>query len=168
MNLSANGNNGTSQYILAMLYFEGKYCKKDINKSIQYLISSANNDYPFGVGSCMDFRRLLPRERVDRSFGSAYTDFFLTIEKVNPKMTIKEICSLFRNKFNKIKNTDFFYNEYLYPNQVLIENCPISHVSNVGPMKIKSPLKDFYIQCSSNEFGLRPFLQITMKNNEMI
>lgn len=46
MNLSANGNNGTSQYILTMLYFEGKYCKKDINKSIQYLISSANNDYP--------------------------------------------------------------------------------------------------------------------------
>ena len=125
-------------------------------------INAKNNEFgPFGVASCMDFRRLLPRERFDRSFGSAYTDFFLTIEKVNPKMTIKEICSLFRNKFNKIKNTDFFYNEYLYPNQVLIENCPISHVSNVGPMKIKSPLKDFYIQCSSNEFGLRPFLQIT-------
>ena len=126
------------------------------------VINAKNNEFgPFGVGSCMDFRRLLPKERVNLTFGSSYTDFYLAIQNVNPKMTIKEICSLFRNKFNKIKSTDLFYKEYLFPSHCLLENCPISHVSNVGPLKIKSPLKDFYIQCTSNEFGLRPFLQIT-------
>ena len=83
-------------------------------------------------------------------------------------MTIEEICSLLRKKLKEIKNTDYFFKEYLCPSNCLIENMPMAHVSNVGQMKIKSPLKDFYIQCSSNEFGLRPFLQITMKNNEMI
>lgn len=125
-------------------------------------INAKNNEFgPFGVGSCMNFRRLLPREKVDQSFGSAYSDFFLAIHEVSPRMTIKEICSLFRANFNKIKNTDFFYKEYMFPTQCLMENCPISDVSNVGPIRIKSPLKDFYIQCSSNEYGLRPFLQVT-------
>lgn len=125
-------------------------------------INAKNNEFgKFGVGSCMDLRRLIPKEKVDLSFGSAYTDFYLPITNVNSKLTIEEICSLFRKRFNEIKNTDYFFKEYLCPSNCLIENMPMAHVSNVGQIKIKSPLKDFYIQCSSNEFGLRPFFQIT-------
>lgn len=94
----------------------------------------------------MDFRRILPKERVNQNFGSADTNFFLHIQKVDSKMTIK--------------NIDVFIDEFLFPTMDYLDYCPIAHVSNVGPMRFTSPLKDFYIQCTSNEIGLRPWFQV--------
>lgn len=125
-------------------------------------VNAKNGQFgPIGVGSCMDFRRLVPKERVDNSFGNAFTNFTICVQNANPRMTIGEICSTFRRNFNLIKANDWFYKEYLFPLEYKRENLAISHVSNVGPMKIKSPFKDFYLQCTTKEQGLRPYLQVT-------
>ena len=116
---------------------------------------------PIGVGSCMDFRRLLPKEKIDLSFGNAFTNFFLFVKNASPKMTVAEICSSFRDSFNEAKENDEFYKEFLFPSDFAYENCPISYVSNVGPMRIKSPIKDFYAQCTSTELGIRPSFLVT-------
>lgn len=125
-------------------------------------INAKNGQYgPIGVGSCMDFRRLVSKDRVNQSFGNAFTNFTLAVQKANPRMTINEICSTFRKNFNLIKNNNWFYKEYMFPLQYKKENFAISHVSNVGPMRIKSPLKDFSLQVSTKEQGLRPYIQVT-------
>lgn len=125
-------------------------------------INAKNGQFgPIGVGSCMDFRRLIKKERVNQTFGNAFTNFTLAVQNANPRMTINDICSTFRRNFNLIKNNDWFYKEYMFPFQYKKENYAISHVSNVGPMKIKSPFKDFSIQVSTKEQGLRPYIQVT-------
>lgn len=125
-------------------------------------INAKNGKYgSIGLANCMDLRRLLPKERVDHSFGNAYTDFTMSIKDANPRMTIAEINSGFRNSFNNMKKNDWFYKEYMFPTDFKRENCSISHVSNVGPMKFKAPYKDFYLQCTQKEEGLRPILQVT-------
>lgn len=127
-----------------------------------FAINAKNGRFgPIGVGSCMDFRRLIPKERINQSFGNAFTNFTLAVQKANPRMTINEIVSSFRKNFNLIKANDWFYKEYMFPLQYKRENFAISHVSNVGPMKIKSPFKDFSLQVSTKEQGLRPYIQVT-------
>ncbi|KAK8898022.1 hypothetical protein M9Y10_000272 [Tritrichomonas musculus] len=132
-------------------------------------INAKNGQYgPIGLENCMDLRRLLPKERVNQSFGNAYTDFTMSVKEANPRMTINEINSSFRSNFNRMKVNDWFYKEYMFPFAFQRENCSVSHVSNVGPMKFRSPYKDFYLQCTQKEEGLRPILQVTSysKNNE--
>lgn len=59
-------------------------------------INSANEEFgPIGLGTIMDFRRLLPQEKVTNSFGNIFTHFYLFIKNVNLRMTIDEICSKF-------------------------------------------------------------------------
>ena len=116
---------------------------------------------PIGLENCMDLRRLVPKERVSNSFGNAYTDFTMSVSGANPKMTIGEINASFRSSFNQLKQNYWFYKEYLFPFTYIRDNCSVSHVSNVGPMKVSSPCKDFYLQCSQKEEMLRPFLQVT-------
>lgn len=125
-------------------------------------INAKNGKFgPIGAGSCMDFRRLLPKERINLSFGNAFTNFFLFVKDANPRMTVSEICSSFRDSFKEAKKNELFYKEFLFPSDVAYENCPISYVSNVGPMRLKSPFKDFYAQCMSTELGLRPSFLVT-------
>lgn len=125
-------------------------------------INAKNGEYgPIGLANCMDLRRLLPKERINHYFGNAYTDFTMSVQNANPRMTISEICSSFRNCFNTMKENEWFYKEYMFPDDFKRENCSVSHVSNVGPMRFKSPYKDFYLQCTQKEEGLRPILQVT-------
>lgn len=114
-----------------------------------------------GVDTCMDFRRILPKSKINHSFGNAFTNFTLCVENPNPKMTIGDICKQFRKNFNLIRANDWFYKEYLFPLEVFRENCSVCHVSNVGKLSIKDPLKDFYLQVTSKENALRPFAQVT-------
>lgn len=116
---------------------------------------------PIGIESCMDFKRLVNKERIDNSFGNAYTNFALCVQNPSPKMTIGEICSKMRSNFNLFSKNDWFYKEYLFPLEFLRENFQVTSVSNVGPIKIKSPFKDVYMQATGKEKGLRPYLQIT-------
>ncbi|KAK8835782.1 hypothetical protein M9Y10_040604 [Tritrichomonas musculus] len=127
---------------------------------------------PIGVGTCMDFRRLLPKEKIDRSFGNCFTNFFVTVKDASPKMTINEICSSFRDSFNIVKQNNSFFKDFLFPPDFAFPKCPISYVSNVGPNRIKTPIKDFYAQCTSTEIGIRPAFLVTSysklkKENDM-
>lgn len=116
---------------------------------------------PIGVETVVDFRRLIDRKRVNSKFGNAYTSFGLCIKNPNPQMTIGEMCSEFRNKFNRMKENDWFFKEFLFPVDFRRDFCPVAHVSNVGPVEIKSPLKDIYMQVSGKEMGSRSYLQVT-------
>lgn len=71
------------------------------------------------------------------------------------------ICKQFRTNFKLIRANDWFYKEYLFPLEVFRENCAVCHVSNVGKLSIKDPLKDFHLQVTSKENALRPFAQVT-------
>lgn len=100
-------------------------------------INSKNEEFgPIGLGTIMDFRRILPQEKVTNTLGSVFTHFYLFIKNVNPRMTISEICSKFRKQLNQFRENDlFFYNQYLHPFNYAIQNCQISHVSNIGQIK---------------------------------
>lgn len=117
-----------------------------------------------GIDTCMDFRRILPKSKIDHSFGNAFTNFTLCVEKPDPKMTVGEICKELRKNFKLIRANDWFYKEYLFPLEVFREDCAVCHVSNVGKLSIKDPLKDFHLQVTSKENALRPFAQVTSYN----
>ncbi|KAK8839486.1 hypothetical protein M9Y10_031841 [Tritrichomonas musculus] len=125
-------------------------------------INAKNGEYgPIGVETVMDFRRLLNPEHIDFTFGNTYTNFALCIPNPDPKMTIGQICSQFRNNFNLMRKNDWFFKEFLSPVPFIRENCPAAHVSNVGPVPIRSPLKDIYMQVSGKDKGSRSYLQVT-------
>lgn len=72
-----------------------------------FAINAKNETFePIDCCSCMDFRRLLPKGRVDHSFGNSFTNFILAAQNVNPKMTVGEICSKLRTNFNLLKAND--------------------------------------------------------------
>lgn len=57
-------------------------------------INAKNGEYgSIGLENSMDLRRLLPNERINHSFGNAYTNFTMSIKNVNPRMSIAEICN---------------------------------------------------------------------------
>lgn len=68
-------------------------------------INAINGSYgPLGLGTCMDFRRLIPESQVSNRFGCAFTDFYITVKNQSPRKTIASICDEFRKSFNVIKN----------------------------------------------------------------
>lgn len=125
-------------------------------------INVLNGHYgPIGLETCMDFRRLIPRDQVDNTFGNAFTNFALAVKNPRPQMTIGEICADFREMFNQIRKSGWFFKEYLTPLRFKRAGNCIAHLSNVGPVRIKAPIKDFYCQVHGYEHGLRPFIQCT-------
>ncbi|KAK8847007.1 hypothetical protein M9Y10_019581 [Tritrichomonas musculus] len=114
---------------------------------------------PIGVQSCYDLRRLA--KHFDHHFGNAFTDFALCVQHPLPGMTIGEINQKFRDNFTILNNSDWICKEYLDKVDRLRDYCPVAHVSNVGPIKFHSPIKDFTLTVAGKEEGLRPFLQTT-------
>ena len=115
----------------------------------------------FGLGTCMDFRRLIPSTRINNRFGSAFTDFYITIKNPSPRMTISNICNEFRKSFNIIKNNNGFYEQYLHPFNFPMEGRSIGSVSNVGPFEFKKPIKDIYCQFFALEKMIQNQMQVT-------
>lgn len=127
-------------------------------------INASNGEFgPFGIANCIDFRKIHTNGKLINSFGNTnYTSFSLCVQDVNPKMTIGEICSLFRANFDLINTNDQFYKDCMLPLEYNHDDCAVSHFSNVGPMVIKShPYKDFYMQNSEMEDGLPPLLNVS-------
>lgn len=125
-------------------------------------ISAKNKKFgPFGLMNCMDFRRVIPKNMIDHSFGNTCTNFALSVPNINPKMTIHEINKKFRSIFNTLKENEWFYKEYFKPVEFYRENRSIAHVSNLGQLNIKKPFKDIYIQVTGKENSMRPYFQVT-------
>ena len=118
---------------------------------------------PFGIANCVDYRKIQTNGSLINSFGNLnYTNFSLCVQDVNPKMTIGEICSLFKCNFNLVKANDQFYKDYMYPIEYNSNDNAVSHFSNVGPISIKSPLyNDIYMQNSEMEDGMPPLLNVS-------
>ena len=66
--------------------------------------------------NCMNFRRVVPKNNINHSYGNTCTNFALSVPNVNQRMTIYETNKQFRSTFNILKENDWFYKEYL--NQV--------------------------------------------------
>ncbi len=114
---------------------------------------------PIGVESCYDLRRLA--DHFDHYFGNAFTDFALCVKNPLPGMTIGEINQKFRDNFSVLSKNNWICKEYLDKMDRYRDFCPVVHVSNVGPIKFHSPIKDFTLTVAGKEEGLRPFLQTT-------
>ena len=111
--------------------------------------------------NCLDFRRLIKKDDVNYSFGNSYTNFVLCVQNPDPKMTIDQINFAFRYNFKLVEENDSFYKEYMFPTVFLREDYQVTSVSNIGPIKFKSPIKDIHLQVTGKENGLRPYLQAT-------
>lgn len=116
---------------------------------------------PFGLGTVMDFRRLIPSSRINSRFGSVFTDFLITAKNPSPRATISKICEDFRKSFNVIKDNSGFYEQYLHPFPAPLEGRSIGSVSNVGQFEFKKPIKDAYCQFFALEEMIRNQMQVT-------
>lgn len=127
------------------------------------LAVKAKNGYlgPIDLGSCMDFRRISKNVKDTAFICNVFTNFVLAVLKSNTRMTIGNVCNEFRRIFNLLKENDWFFKEYLFPLNYFRGNACIPIVSNVGPMKFKELFKDFYLQVSSKDQGMIPYIGMT-------
>lgn len=63
----------------------------------------------FGILTCVDMRKYLTSKKVNRLVGQTFAELFLTIGHANPKMTVRQVCKMFREKFNQMRNDDTLY-----------------------------------------------------------
>lgn len=126
-------------------------------------ICALNNKIgPIGVNTCVDFRRLVhPQSRVSNSM----TNFFGVVNIVaknfnDPTLTVSDISKQFRRHFNYIINSDAIFYNYLFPIDMHKDNTPVAHLSNIGPIKYKYPIKDFEITLNLNQKAAQDVAQI--------
>lgn len=125
-------------------------------------INAKNGQFgPIGFCNCFDFRNLVPNEENELKFGNSFSIYFLAIENVNHSISINEICSIFRNKLNYLRSNNFLYKELLFPFDYARINSPIAVVSNLGKIRFKSPIKDFYLQDTEKDESCKPIIQLT-------
>lgn len=126
-------------------------------------ICALNNKIgPVGVNTCVDFRRLVhPQSRVSNDM----TNFFGVVNIIadhfnDPSLTILDLSNQFRNHFNYIIDSDAIFYNYIYPIEMHKDNTPVAHLSNIGPIKYKSPIKDFEITLNLNQKAAQDVAQI--------
>lgn len=132
-------------------------------------INAKNGNYgPIGAASCFDFRRLFPKEKIDFSFGNAFSNYFVSVKNANPSLSVNEMCSLLRKNYNLLNDNHWLCKESLFPFDFLREDCPIAVISNLGKMRFKSPIKDFYLQDTEKDSSCKSIIQLTSytKDNE--
>ena len=59
--------------------------------------------------NCMNFRRVVPKNNINHSYGNTCTNFALSVPNVNQRLTIYETNKQFRSTFNSLKENDWFY-----------------------------------------------------------
>ncbi|KAK8845985.1 hypothetical protein M9Y10_020923 [Tritrichomonas musculus] len=105
-----------------------------------------------GILTCVDMRKFYGSQKVNRLVGLNFIELFLSIGGVDPKMTVRQVGQMFRNKFNEMRNDGTFYGALLnmdngYPS---IKNRLLAEISNVGRFEAKKPISDVFIQQSLN------------------
>lgn len=144
--------------------------KKKINGLTEHMwcglslsICALNNEIgPIGVNTCVDFRRLVkPQSRVSNEM----TNFFGVVNIVadhfdDPNLKISDLSKQFRDHFNYVINSDAIFYNYLHPTDMHKDNTPVAHLSNIGPIKYKKPIKDFEITLNLNQKSAQDVAQI--------
>lgn len=116
---------------------------------------------PIGISTCVDFRRFIyPKSRISNSMTNFFGCINIVADKINSQLYVSDILGQFRNNFNYIINNDALFYNYIHPIEINEKNKPIAHLSNIGPIKFRSPIKDFEISLRLNQKAQQQSAQI--------
>lgn len=118
------------------------------------LTAAAFNDKidPFGISTAYDLRKVLPPNRANSPEIQNYIASVLVDAKPTPTMTLGDLSKAMRTRFQKNDaNQDYFGHMYNVWEVVFRPWRPKSQkglgmeVSSIGPIRIKSPVKDAWL-----------------------
>lgn len=117
---------------------------------------------PIGISTCVDFRRFVfPQTRISNSMTNFFGCINVVAGQINSQsLRISDVSKMFRNHFNYIIESDALFYSYLHPVELKDDVKPIAHLSNIGPIKYKSPIKDFEISLRLNQKAQQQSAQV--------
>lgn len=117
---------------------------------------------PIGISTCVDFRRFIfPQTRISNSMTNFFGCINIAADQINGQsLRVSDVLSQFRNNFNYIVNNDALFYNYIHPIEMNINKGPIAHLSNIGPIKYKHPIKDFEISLKLNQKAQQQSAQV--------
>lgn len=117
---------------------------------------------PIGISTCVDFRRFIyPKSRISNSMTNFFGCINIVADKINSHLYVSDILGQFRDNFNYIIDNEALFYNYIHPIEMNINNKPIAHLSNIGPIKFKSPIKDFEMSLRVNQKAQQQSAQIS-------
>ena len=105
-----------------------------------------------GILTCVDMRKYLSSQKVNRLVGQNFTELFLSVGEIKPEMTVRKVGKMFRDKFNQMQKDGTFYAalynmDFGFPS---LEKRLFVEISNIGRFEKKKSIVDVFIQQSAN------------------
>ncbi|KAH0787967.1 hypothetical protein GPJ56_008123 [Histomonas meleagridis] len=127
---------------------------KNLTETLMAALSISFNAYgdrpnsPLGLPVIIDLRRFT-KSHVDWRYGNCVAHPNMGITQ-HSNSTLNEILKMFKDEIKRNQTDGIFYavNHNPYPGEPYHIYCSLS---NIGPIKVKSPIIDFYIHSQSDE-----------------
>lgn len=108
----------------------------------------------FGLFNLVDYRRFLKPEQINMRLCNHFAILKIVAPNITLKNTISEMNHEFRRVLHQIMTTDEVYKEYLNPIKRPYPSGATCELSNLGPIRMKPPIEDFWTQSSSSNINL--------------
>lgn len=111
----------------------------------------------FGVCNCCEIRKYLKPGQLNLSCCNHFVCMKIVAHGIKHSNTIRDLNNAFREDLRRKQTDGTIFKTYLAPYDSKFPNKALINCSNVGPIRYKAPIKDFWMQSAMNKQALRGF-----------
>lgn len=118
------------------------------------LMANSCEKNKFGLHVCIDYRKFLKPSQLNLSCCNHFICTKINAPGISMNNTIADLNKSFKTTLNEKITTGAIYSAYNQPWEVPYPQGAFGCLSNLGPISVKPPIEDFWIQSSMNKYTL--------------